>query len=325
MTQHQTPEQEAEDAWGTRRQGEPSEYHHQRRSSRKECFVAGFLAARSSGPTEAEEEREADAWQIVGEEIGRAKRAEAHNGIPDSYWRDVPCGHPADPVAMWSDDGRAVCHCGWKLDPEDGVEIGGAPGPVVNCSRCGCHVAVQSRAEAVRLPADDEIERTAAQAGLDTSTPEFKKRGAPAPPADEGEALRLLAEATQDAVERLQRMSIGEEPNSSLAGVTLGLRHPLRLAHAALAASPVQPEDEITEDFKVACEIDRAWNDGYAAGKRESRPEAKALREAAHGLVVALGYEDAKPQTQEAAERLHRALEATRAALASLPSDREKP
>jgi hypothetical protein len=68
-----------------------------------------------------------------------------HNGIPDGYWREVPCGHPPDPVALYTADGHAVCHCGCGLDVEDGHKIEGAPGLVQQCGKCGCHVAVPPR------------------------------------------------------------------------------------------------------------------------------------------------------------------------------------
>ena len=69
--------------------------------------------------------------------------ATAHNGIPDDFWREVPCGHPPDPVAARVDHGW-TCHCGGGLDPKDAISDGtveGAPGPIVACGKCGCHVA----------------------------------------------------------------------------------------------------------------------------------------------------------------------------------------
>lgn len=55
------------------------------------------------------------------------------------------CGHPPDPIAqrVIGDDAWA-CHCGRILDPRDGMEIPEAPGPVVQCGKCGCHVAIPS-------------------------------------------------------------------------------------------------------------------------------------------------------------------------------------
>ena len=58
------------------------------------------------------------------------------------YWRDIPCGHPPDPIAALDFDGHPVCHCGWRLNPEDGHSVESAPGRIVQCSGCGCHVAV---------------------------------------------------------------------------------------------------------------------------------------------------------------------------------------
>lgn len=51
------------------------------------------------------------------------------------------CGHPPDPVAERHGDLWA-CHCGSILEPKDGMVIPEAPGPVVHCDKCGCHVAV---------------------------------------------------------------------------------------------------------------------------------------------------------------------------------------
>jgi hypothetical protein len=65
--------------------------------------------------------------------------------IPDDYWRRVPCGHPPDPVAMYGDEGRPVCHCGVLLDPAatgDFPVPSEAPGPIVPCQACGCYVAI---------------------------------------------------------------------------------------------------------------------------------------------------------------------------------------
>lgn len=66
-----------------------------------------------------------------------------------SFFLPVPCGHPQDPVARWVDyewlgdrHEVALCHCGRVLDPAGGRSIEGAPGPVVSCDNCGCHVAV---------------------------------------------------------------------------------------------------------------------------------------------------------------------------------------
>lgn len=95
--------------------------------------------------------------------------ASTHNGIPDDFWREVPCGHPPDPVAMWTDDGEPICHCGHglkdasvALDPEAAAEAG-APGPVVLCSKCGCHPAIPPKPES-KAPASTDVHegRTAA-------------------------------------------------------------------------------------------------------------------------------------------------------------------
>lgn len=67
------------------------------------------------------------------------------DGIPLSFWREVPCGHPPEPVAMRTPGARWVCHCGWLLEPERAISDGiddGAPGPLVPCAKCGCYVAI---------------------------------------------------------------------------------------------------------------------------------------------------------------------------------------
>jgi hypothetical protein len=66
------------------------------------------------------------------------------NPIPRDYWREVPCGHPPDPVAMFGAHGEPVCHCGCILDGEatSPEVVPEAPGPIVYCQSCGCHVAV---------------------------------------------------------------------------------------------------------------------------------------------------------------------------------------
>ena len=55
------------------------------------------------------------------------------------------CGHPPDPVALFTPDARPYCHCGWGLDADGGVPVEGAPGPIVHCDQCGCHLAVPVR------------------------------------------------------------------------------------------------------------------------------------------------------------------------------------
>lgn len=60
---------------------------------------------------------------------------------PDDFWREVPCGHPADPIAWVNGEGSASCHCGWILDAVpvldviDGMRI-------VPCDKCGCFVGL---------------------------------------------------------------------------------------------------------------------------------------------------------------------------------------
>lgn len=79
-------------------------------------------------------------WVDPSGEQGEEKRA-----IPDDYWRKVPCGHPPDPVAMYGDEGKPVCHCGVFLDPAATGAFpvpSEAPGPIVPCPNCGCYVAI---------------------------------------------------------------------------------------------------------------------------------------------------------------------------------------
>jgi hypothetical protein len=71
--------------------------------------------------------------------------------IPRSYWREVPCGHPPDPVR--NPEGVPICHCGWGLDDARACEpVPEAPGPIVNCDKCGCYVAIPPAA----VPSSDE-------------------------------------------------------------------------------------------------------------------------------------------------------------------------
>lgn len=56
------------------------------------------------------------------------------------FWREVPCGHPPDPVAIWS-DGHLACHCGRILDDETPITRVD-PYDIVSCQKCGCHVGV---------------------------------------------------------------------------------------------------------------------------------------------------------------------------------------
>jgi hypothetical protein len=58
------------------------------------------------------------------------------------------CGHPPDPVAEHVEAGWA-CHCGWLLDPDDAHahDEPSAPGPIVHCGKCGCHVAIPPPSE----------------------------------------------------------------------------------------------------------------------------------------------------------------------------------
>lgn len=126
--------------------------------------------------TERERERASEdftaglaAYNAALQEPG-GKREASHNGVPDSFWIEPPCGHPPDPVAAWANDGMAVCHCGTYLEPTEGVRIEGAPGLVQQCSECGCHVAVPPRPAPERIPADREVGLCQRCKGEDTLT-----------------------------------------------------------------------------------------------------------------------------------------------------------
>jgi hypothetical protein len=61
---------------------------------------------------------------------------------PDSFWREVPCGHPPDPVAWVNPDGSAICHCGWQLARGE-AHIRFDDSQIVSCGKCGCYVAIE--------------------------------------------------------------------------------------------------------------------------------------------------------------------------------------
>jgi hypothetical protein len=72
-----------------------------------------------------------------------------HGEIPRDFWREIPCGHPPDPVAAFAScagcsAGHWVCHCGWQLNVAEALpeRLPEAPGPIVLCGKCGCYVAV---------------------------------------------------------------------------------------------------------------------------------------------------------------------------------------
>lgn len=59
---------------------------------------------------------------------------------PDDFWREVPCGHPPDPVAAFSDD-HWVCHCGWILDGSVTLDV--IDGHRIKpCGKCGCYPGI---------------------------------------------------------------------------------------------------------------------------------------------------------------------------------------
>lgn len=86
--------------------------------------------------------------------------------IPREYWREVPCGHPAEPVAMYNAERWPVCHCGQLLDtagllpapPE-------APGPLSHCQKCGCHVAIPPHPSTQPVSTQDKEEKSSGVSG----------------------------------------------------------------------------------------------------------------------------------------------------------------
>ncbi len=59
---------------------------------------------------------------------------------PDSFWREVPCGHPPEPVAWLSPSGP-VCHCGCGLDTTNVMQLNDGR-QLVPCGKCGCYVSI---------------------------------------------------------------------------------------------------------------------------------------------------------------------------------------
>lgn len=57
---------------------------------------------------------------------------------PLEFWREVPCGHPPNPVACRTES-VLVCHCGQFLDFNHGRWL--RQRLVASCDNCGCLVA----------------------------------------------------------------------------------------------------------------------------------------------------------------------------------------
>lgn len=87
---------------------------------------------------------------------------DAHYSTPPlSWWRNMPCGHPPEPVAWWIVPDGPTCHCGRILDSTAGYEdpASGAPGPLVRCGECDCRVAISPKpAPSPSLPDSGERE-----------------------------------------------------------------------------------------------------------------------------------------------------------------------
>jgi hypothetical protein len=61
--------------------------------------------------------------------------------IPRDFWREVPCGHPPDPVAAFNGE-QWVCHCGHIVGC-DSVSVDEVSGHrIFPCGKCGCYVGV---------------------------------------------------------------------------------------------------------------------------------------------------------------------------------------
>jgi hypothetical protein len=63
---------------------------------------------------------------------------------PRGFWREVPCGHPKNPVAAIGPDGP-VCHCGLILNPKNSMDLldpVDGISEIVPCSQCGCGVGI---------------------------------------------------------------------------------------------------------------------------------------------------------------------------------------
>lgn len=69
---------------------------------------------------------------------------------PREFWREVPCGHPPDPIAWMGDDHAPICHCGCILDgsplPDDCVDLPPEIEFVIPCGKCGCAVGIPRKA-----------------------------------------------------------------------------------------------------------------------------------------------------------------------------------
>jgi hypothetical protein len=69
---------------------------------------------------------------------------------PRDFWREVPCGHPPDPIAWVGDDCLPICHCGSFLGgsplPSDCVDLPPEIEFVIPCGKCGCAVGIPRKA-----------------------------------------------------------------------------------------------------------------------------------------------------------------------------------
>jgi hypothetical protein len=81
--------------------------------------------------------------------LGDAVRSGVSHGSgdrpPDDFWREVPCGHPPEPMAWIGADGP-FCHCGGGLDESRALPLpaDARVAALIPCDKCGCVVGVGS-------------------------------------------------------------------------------------------------------------------------------------------------------------------------------------
>lgn len=129
--------------------------HHQVGVSTPVTFEAGWKSHAQTLEARLAEITEAARGVLTAEEaIEEGARDFDRTGstattVPADFWREVPCGHPADPVAWVGPDGP-VCHCGRMLSAEPTIDHTDdlRHWPIVPCAKCGCYVAVPDKTDA---------------------------------------------------------------------------------------------------------------------------------------------------------------------------------
>lgn len=85
-------------------------------------------------------------WQErAGLLLAKGESPRGERKPPRDFWREIPCGHPPDPLAFWTGT-TWVCHCGWGAlgDQSDlNADRKDAPFPLVSCQKCGCLVGLK--------------------------------------------------------------------------------------------------------------------------------------------------------------------------------------